>query len=206
MRKPLLIFIFLGGLALGYALFNMPLLKPEPDRAFMASSVSANPASSSKSSSLEQTLALEPASFSIPSLGLTNIKVESVGLDDENKMDIPRDENNVAWYNLGSKPGELGNAVIAGHYDKKSGAPAVFFDINKLKSGDELIVTDRAGKQLRFKVTEVKSYQLEDFPLDEVFGLGNKPRLNLITCEGQFDTSSRLYSHRLVVYSELKSD
>lgn len=151
------------------------------------------------------TPALEPVSFSIPALKLSSITIESVGLDDESKMDIPEDDNNVAWYNLGVKPGEPGNAVIAGHYDKQSGDPAVFYNIGKLKPGDELIVTDESGKNLTFLVKGIRSYKLEDFPLTEVFGLHDQPRLNLITCEGEYDDSSKLYSHRFVVYSELKN-
>ncbi|MDZ4786752.1 MAG: class F sortase [bacterium] len=146
-----------------------------------------------------------PVSFTIPKLNVRSVTVESVGLDKEGKMDIPKDENNVAWYNLGSKPGERGNSVIAAHYDKKSGEPAVFYEINKLQKGDELKVKAKDGQEYTYAVTEVKSYELADFPLIEVFGVGDRARLNLITCEGNYDKASKLYSHRLVVYSELKT-
>ena len=205
MHKAFNILIFIGALVLGYGLFNSVsnFTKTESRPELLAASTSSDPASDVRGLKTVEA-ALEPVSFSIPKIDVENIEVESVGLDKENKMDIPKDENNVAWYNLGVKPGEIGNAVIAGHYDKKSGDPSVFYNINKLKPGDELIVKDEKGKDLVFAVTEVKSYELTDFPLQEVFGKSTKHRLNLITCEGNFDTSSRLYSHRLVVYSELK--
>ena len=79
----------------------------------------------------------------------------------------------------------------------------VFAKLDELEKCDELLVTDENGKNLKFKVTETASYKLEEFPLKAVFGANTKSRLNLITCEGVFDKSSRLYSHRLVVYSEL---
>lgn len=203
MRKSLIIFLLIGGLVLGVGVFNSLVKSGEISEAPVHLS-SPSPTTIQEFQTETSEVAL-PNSFSIPKLGVVNVMVESVGLDKESKMDIPRDENNVAWYNLGSRPGERGNTVIAGHYDKKSGAPAVFFEINKLKSGDELIVKDLDGKEHKYIVTEVKSYLLEEFPLIEVFGVGDKARLNLITCEGLYDKSSKLYSRRLVVYSELKS-
>lgn len=205
MKKIFNIFIFIGAIGLGFALFNnfSHLYKSESHPSLAAFS-SSDPASEVAGVKSVDSIS-EPISFSIPSLDISNVEIESVGLDKENKMDIPKDENNVAWYNLGVKPGEVGNAVIAGHFDKKTGDPAVFYEINKLKPGDELIVKDAKGNNLTFAVTEVKTFELEKFPLQEVFGLNPKPRLNLITCEGSYNPSSKLYSHRLVVFSELKS-
>lgn len=144
-----------------------------------------------------------PRLLSIPDLNVEAI-VEDVGLDNENKMDVPKNAMNAGWYNLGVKPGETGNAVMAGHLDKKDGSPAIFYNLTKLKKGDILQVTDNLGQQYRYIVTETKSYALKDFPLQEVFGPNSKARLNLITCEGNFNKSSNLYSHRFVVYSELE--
>lgn len=205
MKKIFNIFIFIGAVGLGFALFNnfSDVYKTET-RPSLASVASSDPTSDVAGLATIDPI-LEPVSFSIPSLNVENVEVESVGLDKENKMDIPKDENNVAWYNLGAKPGEAGNAVIAGHYDKKTGDPSVFYEINKLKPGDELIVKDAKGNNLIFAVTEVKTFELSKFPLQEVFGMSSKPRLNLITCEGNYNADSKLYSHRLVVYSELKS-
>lgn len=144
----------------------------------------------------------QPVSISIPKINI-EAAVEEVGLDKNYAMDIPADENNAAWYKLGVKPGELGNSVIAGHFDKKNGKPAIFYKLGELEKGDELIVKDSSGKKLTFKVTYSQSYNLDEFPLKAVFGMHTKPRLNLITCEGVYDKQSKLYSHRLVVYSEL---
>ncbi len=190
-------------MVLGFGVFNSLVKSGNVEQAVPA--IPNSPAGiSQQSASVAQIAA--PSTFSIPKLGVNNVEVESVGLDKESKMDIPKDEDNVAWYNLGAKPGERGNAVIAGHFDNKDGSPSVFYDINKLKPGDELKVKDKDGKEYIYAVTEVKTYELTEFPLIEVFGAGDKPMLNLITCEGEYDKSSKLYSHRLVVYSELQSD
>src|SRR5688500_6975589 len=103
MRKSFIIFFLIGGIALGIGMFNNLL-----------SSGSIKPSNPQTSvSGFSQTLGAtaqpepvsDPVSFSIPSLGIEDASVESVGLDKENKMDIPKKDENVAWYNLGVKPG-----------------------------------------------------------------------------------------------------
>src|SRR6266849_8717779 len=62
-----------------------------------------------------------PKTISIPQINVS-ANIESVGMDKQGRMDIPQKADNVAWYNLGYKPGEKGNAVIDGHLDKQTGA------------------------------------------------------------------------------------
>lgn len=131
--------------------------------------------------------------------------VEYVGEDDKGNMDVPKKVENVGWYSLGYKVGEKGSVVLAGHFDDVNGQPAVFWDISKLKEGDEISVTDETGKDWKYIVSAVETYPFDQFPLKEVFGKSDKPRLNLITCEGNFDKATKNYSHRTVVYSELSS-
>lgn len=142
-----------------------------------------------------------PKRLAIPRIGVDAF-VESVGLDAKGNMDVPKRDENVAWYNLGFKAGAKGNTVIAGHFDTKTGAPAVFYNIKDLRIGDELVVTSETDQLYTYTVTDIQTYQASQFPLVEVFGSYNKNRLNLITCEGQYSASEG-YSHRVVVYSEL---
>lgn len=144
-----------------------------------------------------------PQTLSIPKIHVTTT-VESVGMDKEGRMDVPRDADNVAWYNLGFKPGTKGSAVFAGHYDKESGDPAVFWDINKLTKGDEVMVTDASGNTYTYAVVRTAKYPYNEFPLQEVFGQSEKAMLNLITCQGNWDDNAQNYSHRMVVYTQLK--
>jgi sortase (surface protein transpeptidase) len=118
-------------------------------------------------------------------------------------MDTPKDSDNGAWYNLGAKPGQRGNAVIAGHYDKADGSPAAFWDIAKLSSGDQIVITDVRGNKKTFEVTRVEKFPYDNFPMQEVFGDSDEPMLNLITCEGKWNSATGLYSHRTVVFSKL---
>lgn len=145
-----------------------------------------------------------PQTLSIPSLNIT-ADVESVGMDSQGRMDVPKNDFNVAWYNLGFKPGAQGSSVIDGHFDRSTGASAVFYNLGNIKSGAEIIVRDRTGQDLTFVVTKKAYYPFDSFPLEEVFNTTDKPRLNLITCDGVYDTSTHNYSQRLVVYSELQT-
>ena len=145
----------------------------------------------------------KPVEVYIPKLNIRTT-VEHVGEDQQGRMDVPKDDMNVAWFEPGYTPGKKGNAVLAGHYDTKSGGPAVFYSLPKLVPGDEVHVTDDAGNTLTFVVVDSATYPDADFPIQTVFGKSEKPRLNLITCQGDFDEESKNYSDRLVVFTELK--
>lgn len=143
-----------------------------------------------------------PITLSIPSIGVLT-KVESVGLDEKRNMDVPKKAENVAWFSLGVKPGEKGSAVMAGHLDDQSGAPAVFWNLKNLRIGGKIEVIDTYGKKYNYKVTKVQNYPWNEFPLQKVFADNSAPKLNLITCGGYWDKESKNYTQRTVVYSQI---
>ena len=144
-----------------------------------------------------------PSKLTIEKIGV-EASVESVGMNSKGEMDVPKNDYNVAWYNLGYRPGEQGSAVMAGHFDTRSGGPAVFYKLAQLQQGDEISVTYPNGQEYTFTVTESSRYPFNNFPLQRVFNTKGQPTLNLITCDGVFDSSARNYSERLVVYAQLK--
>lgn len=141
-----------------------------------------------------------PQNFIIKSLGI-NTNIESVALTSTGAMDVPKDPDKVAWYNLGPRPGEQGSAVIAGHLDKATGAPAVFWNISQMQKGDEIEIVDEKGKSYKYIVEKTASYDYASFPLQMVFATTDKKRLNLITCAGTWDTNKKIYSKRFVVFA-----
>lgn len=143
-----------------------------------------------------------PQTISIPKIGV-EAKVEKVGLDSQKRMDVPKNVNNVGWYELGFRPGERGSAVLDGHLDTVTGAPAVFYYLTSLAPGDQIIVTDDQGKTYTYQVEKQVAYPYNQVPLEEVFASSDKPRLNLITCNGIWDVGNSNYSQRVVVYSVL---
>jgi len=143
-----------------------------------------------------------PTTIEIPAIDLS-APVEAVGLKENGEMAVTESFEKTGWYEGGYKPGEPGNAVIGGHVDSRNG-PAIFYNLNKLSKGDEIIVKNKDGEDRTFVVTDMKEYPWDDAPLQSIFGYSHASTLNLITCTGDFDRSSRNYSKRLVVYTELK--
>jgi sortase A len=124
-----------------------------------------------------------------------------VGLDSAGRMDVPKSFWTVGWYKLGYKIGDSGSAVIAGHYDTYSGGPAVFWGISRLTPGDTITIIDTGGTNHIFTVRDKKVYPFDGFPVQEVFGTGGAPGLNLITCAGEWDSVAKNYSTRTVIYA-----
>ncbi len=136
----------------------------------------------------------------IPSLGI-DAAVEPVGVDADGNMATPEDPWNTAWYAPGARPGQNGNAAIAGHVDYHGIGEVVFWDLNKLGPGDEVFVDTADGKTLRFVVNDSTYFRPATAPLERIFGAANTPNLNLITCGGAFNPTTREYDQRLVVFT-----
>lgn len=146
-----------------------------------------------------------PVSIQIPRLQV-NTAVESIGFDGDNKIGVPSNFTNLAWFNQSSKPGELGNAFIDGHFDTYTGAPAVFYYLSSMSAGDTITVSDTLGKQYTFVVTEVGEYPIDSFPMDKIFtNHPTKKQLFLITCGGWWNAATHNYSHRTLVTAQLQS-
>ncbi|NIK12476.1 class F sortase [Alkalibacillus almallahensis] len=145
---------------------------------------------------------ITPTHIEIPAIGV-DASINATGLDDNNEMIVPDNGEDVAWFEPGSQPGSTGNAVLAGHVDDYTG-PAVFFDLEDLNPGDEIIITDKKGESLTFVVDQLKSYPKDKAPLRQVFGPTNERSLNLVTCTGLYNQSIEEHEERLVVYTTLK--
>lgn len=143
----------------------------------------------------------EPIRLKISKLKV-DAAVEPVGLNQNGLMDIPKDPNNVAWFNLGPHPGENGSAVIAGHSGWKDGRALVFDNLSKLSKGDLVNIEDDKGKVITFIVRESRKYDPKADTTD-IFGSSDgKVHLNLFTCDGTWNDTSSSYPDRLVVFTD----
>ncbi len=143
----------------------------------------------------------QPVRLKIPAISV-DAAVEQVGQTADGSMDVPKDFAATAWYDLGARPGERGNAVVAGHVDSTTGK-AVFWDLRKLVSGDQIVVVGDDSIERTFVVMASEAYPRADVPLDRVFGATTDARLNLITCDSNsaFDRTHGEYAGNLVVYA-----
>ncbi|MEX2369203.1 MAG: class F sortase [Candidatus Paceibacterota bacterium] len=148
----------------------------------------------------KQMESLLPIRLKIPEIKV-DVAIEHVGLLPIGAMDTPKDRDNVAWFSPGTRPGENGSAVIAGHSGYKSGE-AAFDNLNKLRKGDRLYVEDALGKYVSFVVRESRVYDSEAYA-PEVFMSDDGMHLNLVTCVGAWDKSKKSYTQRLVVFTDI---
>jgi LPXTG-site transpeptidase (sortase) family protein len=135
--------------------------------------------------------------ISIDRLGI-EASVVPVGLRRDGSMDIPFDPTVVGWYSLGRRPGEPGNAVLAGHLDAPGGVRGVFHNLEQLQPGDVVTTRDGSGEK-KFLVSDVRAYPYDAAPMEELFGAGEEKILRLITCHGTWNALEQKYSERLVV-------
>ena len=127
--------------------------------------------------------------------------VEYVGFSPDGAMDVPKERTNVAWFELGPRPGESGSAVIVGHYGWKNKSSA-FDNLYKLRKGDKVYIEDDKGVIISFVVRENRRYDPKADASD-IFGSNDgESHLNLITCEGIWNKDSNSYSERLVVFTD----
>ena len=117
-------------------------------------------------------------------------------------MEIPTNFTDVAWYNGGPRPGMPGSAVIDGHLDGKDVPQAVFYNLKLLQPGDLVEVVDDTGDVLQFRVVGSKIYGYDTTTTDIFSGDTSKAGLNLITCTGDWDKNEKIYTERLVVFTE----
>lgn len=140
-----------------------------------------------------------PIRIMIPAIGVS-APVIPLGLDRKGALEVPQDFAETGWWTGGSRPGERGPAVIAGHVDSHTG-PAVFFRIGNLRRGDAITIERADGSRVRFRVERSARYPKARFPTAQVYGATRTPALRLVTCSGTFDRASGHYLDNTVVYA-----
>ena len=122
-----------------------------------------------------------------------------VGITETNSVGVPNNIYFAGWFDNSPLPGQKGLSVIDGHM-RGTYKDAIFKRLGDVKNGEEIVIEfgDRSVK--KFKVFASKK-----LPVDRSAQyLFNKnpdiaSQLNIITCSGTFDKTSRTYSDRIVV-------
>jgi hypothetical protein len=142
-----------------------------------------------------------PTHLSIPAIDLS-VPLSVLGLNANGTVSVPTDFNEPGWYRYDASPGQVGTAVILGHIDSYLG-PAVFFNLRDLVPGDKIIVKLADGRTARFVVIGKATYLKARFPAALVYGRRSYSALQLVTCGGVFDYTTRSYLSNVVIYSAL---
>lgn len=138
----------------------------------------------------------------IPRIGVKAPTIE-VGLDQQGVMQVPEKPFDVGWYSFTPHPGEPGNAVVAGHVTWVTTGRAVFYRLNELRPGDEIVAVNEEGEEFHYVVEQ--STLVPDGPkvIEAVVAQYSEPVLTLITCEGSFDWRTQNYAARRIVRAKL---
>ncbi len=142
-----------------------------------------------------------PLLLKIPKIAVSSV-IDPVGLSPDGAMEVPTDATHTGWYELGPRPGEIGSAVIDGHFSSGDESAATFKDLHLLTQGDLISVTDTAGVTTTFIIREVRLYDQHADTSDVFLSSDGKSHLNLITCEGAWIPATQSYSRRLVVFGD----
>ncbi len=113
-------------------------------------------------------------------------------------MASPGEAGIVGWYQFGPRPGESSNAILAGHVDW-NGEVGSFARLHELQPGDTIQVQSSPQTGFDYVVEDVRSYQADSAPVEEILGGTLEPVLTLITCGGPYDPVRQEYRDRLVV-------
>jgi hypothetical protein len=139
-----------------------------------------------------------PSRIRIPAIGV-DAPLERLHLARDGTLQPPTDYAEAGWYADGTRPGDIGPAVIAGHIDSVTG-PAVFARLSQVGLG-AVIGVDEDGTWLTFHVVSVDRYPKTAFPTAQVYGPTPDAELRLITCGGVFDHTHKSYLDNVVVYA-----
>ncbi len=153
----------------------------------------------------KQTNPSRPVRLMISKINL-DANLEYVGLLPNGAVGVPKNPANAAWYDLGPRPGDKGDAVIVGHFGRwKTGQGSVFDHLNKLIKGDRVVVKDANGVIVTFVVRDIRTYGQNENPLNVFASSDGQSHLNLITCEGIWDKTKKSYPNRLIVFTDKTS-
>lgn len=140
-----------------------------------------------------------PERVQIPAIDVS-APVIPLGLKADGTLEVPKDFSETRWREAGPEPGEQGAALIAGHVDSKAG-PAVFYRLDELGPGDEIFVRRDDGSTARFIAEGKEEVPKDEFPTSRVYGKTRRATLRLVTCSGDFDTSTGHYENNTIVYA-----
>ena len=141
----------------------------------------------------------------IPAIDVdAGVEIRSVTAD--GVMENPTGPHDVAWYNFTALPNQPGNIVMAGHLDYVNIGAAVFYHLDELQPGDEVLLNLENGDTASYRVTSVQAYDADEAPVEEIVGPTEVETVTLITCGGTFNATSREYSERVIVRAERAGD
>jgi sortase (surface protein transpeptidase) len=147
-----------------------------------------------------------PRYIYLPTINISKARIYQLGIDAHNQIRVPGNVNDTGWYKASAKPGQAGAMFIYGHVSSWQ-AKGAFYDLHKLRAGDEVSIERGDGQKYNFKVDKTKIYPANKVDMTEILAPVDKhlPGLNLMTCAGTIKPGTSEFTERLVVFLSLKS-
>jgi Sortase domain len=142
--------------------------------------------------------AATPTRVRIPAIGV-DAPVEPVSAAGTGALDLPRDAGRIGWYAPGVRPGQPGDAVLAGQVDATD--RAALRRLAEVRAGSQIQVLLSDGTTLTFDVASAEGYPGNRQPPD-LFARGGTRRLSLIAAGTPAPGASR--PARIVVEATLQ--
>jgi sortase (surface protein transpeptidase) len=144
-----------------------------------------------------------PTRIRIPAIGVSS-GLESLGKAPDDTIEVPQNPDSAGWYVDGVRPGQTGPAVVLGHVNSARGA-AVFYRLDTLRPGEEILVDREDGTTARFEVTRTEQYRKTRFPTEDVYYPTLEAELRLVTCGGPIDSATGRHRDNVIVYATLRA-
>ena len=143
--------------------------------------------------------ALPPVRVRIADKGI-DMEVVPVGVEPGGFMELPPDPAIAGWYRFGPDPWSPdGNTVISAHIDAPDYPIGPFAELRDLSMDAEVTVTAADGSTAAYGVASVTYYPKQELPTEAIFARAGTRALVLITCGGEFDSSTGRYADNVVV-------
>lgn len=145
-----------------------------------------------------------PKYIAIPAIGISNTPVIRLGLLSSGAIATPDNIYETGWYDGSSLPGKSGATFIYGHVSSWT-ADGIFYNLKKLKAGDQVTITRGDNTTLTYQVVSTKTYPYNNVDMQKVLSPidPTKSGLNLMTCTGQIIQGTSDFNERLVVFTSL---
>lgn len=118
---------------------------------------------------------------------------------------VPESMTSTSWWSDGPRPGSAQMAVVLGH-EQVGGGYGVFNRLDQLHPGDDVLLRDRTGASLHFRVLQAPLTGLSKSTSALADALDAHPAaagLALVTCGGRFDPQARQSQDNTVVFAAL---
>ncbi|MFI0463420.1 class F sortase [Saccharopolyspora sp. 5N102] len=138
-----------------------------------------------------------PGTIRLPQGGTAELVRKEI--DRSGTLPVPDGVGEATWWGAGLDAPK-GATVLAGHVNWK-GTVGPFAELWESQTGQPVTVVDDAGREYRYRVSEVVTVDKDELPgrARELFGQGGAHRLVLVTCGGRYVGGDLGYDENRIV-------